>query len=64
VIAPGSVAITYITQFNYISQAYSLINALHGIIYYIISRIMIRVFEYKPLGLKGNNQKVEAVDKL
>ena len=31
---------------------------------YIIQRIVIRVFEYKPLGLNGNNQKAETVANL
>jgi len=51
-IVPVSVAITYRTQFNYISQKYLSIKSLHGFIYYIIPRIVIRVTEYKPLGLK------------
>ena len=41
------------------------VKTLHGFIYYIIQRIVIRIFEYKPLGLKGNQaEKAEAVASL
>ena len=57
VIVPGSVGITYRTHFNWISQTYLTFKILHGFIYYIIRRIAIRIFEYKPLGLKENKQE-------
>ena len=44
--------------------AISHVKSLHGFIYYIIQRIVIRVSEYKPLGLKGNQQKAEEVASL
>ena len=61
VIVPGSVAITYRTHFNWISQTWLTFTTSHVFIYYIIQRIVIRISEYKPLGLKrkqtesGNN---------
>ena len=36
----------------------------HGFIYYIIQRIVIRISEYKPLGLKENKQKAETISSL
>ena len=36
----------------------------HGFIYYTIQMIVIRVSEYKPLGLKENKQKAETVSSL
>ena len=59
-IVTGSVAITYRTHFNYMSQSYSSIKSLHGFIYYIISRIVVRMSKYKPLGLKGTIRTTES----
>ena len=39
-------------------------TTLHGFIYYIIRRIVIRISEYKPLGLKENKQKAEMISSL
>ena len=61
VIVPGSVAITYRTHFNRISQTYLTFTTSHGFIYYIIQ---LRISEYKPLGLKENNQKAETISSL
>ena len=36
----------------------------HGFIYYITQRIVIRISEYKPLGLKENKQKAETISSL
>ena len=36
----------------------------HGFIYYIIRRIILRIPEYKPLGLKENKQKAETISNL
>ena len=64
VIVPGSVAITYRTHFNRISQTYLTFTTSHGFIYYIIQRIVLRISEYKPLGLKENKQKAETISNL
>ena len=37
------------------------VTTSHGFIYYIIRRIVIRISEYKPLGLKENKQKAEMI---
>ena len=63
-IVPGSVAITYRTHFNRISQTYLTFTTSQGFIYYIIQRIVIRISEYKPLGLKENKQKAETISNL
>ena len=64
VIVPGSVAITYRTHFNRISQTWLTFTTTHGFNYYIIQRIVLRISEYKPLGLKENKQKVETISSL
>ena len=42
----GSVAITYRTHFNRISQTYLTFTTSHGFTYYIIQRIVLRISEY------------------
>ena len=37
---------------------------LHGFIYYITQRVVVRKSEYKPLGLKGSKQEMVAVASL
>ena len=40
------------------------VTTSHGFIYYIIRRIVLRILEYKPLGLKENKQKAETISSL
>ena len=59
-----SVAITYRTHFNRISQTYLIFTTSHVFIYYIIQRVVIQISEYKPFGLKENKLKAETISSL